>query len=86
MFVDCLVEDRESLVIYLKAKGIGTRNFYPAIHHQKIYDGIDEDFPGACLYGEKGLWLPSSVKLTDAQIDYVCSQIANYYREQQGDN
>ena len=80
MFVDCLVEDRNNLIKYLKKFKIGTRIMYPAIHKQKIYSGLDINFPNACEFHIKGLWLPSSLKLTNEEIIYICKKIEKFYK------
>ncbi len=79
-FMDIVVEDREHLVSNLKQQNIGTRPFYPPIHSQPIYSGSDEDFPVTCSVASRGLWLPSSAKLSDADIDRVCDAVVASYR------
>ena len=79
-FIDCLAENREELVAYLKAKGIGTRTMYPPIHQQKAYDVLG-NYPVAEQVGRDGLWLPSMIQLTDIQIDHICANIRSFYNE-----
>lgn len=80
--MDILVEDRDKLARYLKKKGIGTRPFYPAIHTQKPYNSNDgKIFPNATSLSEHGLWLPSSPKLTDEEIEYICDKIKEFYEK-----
>lgn len=78
-FIDCLCEQRTELLNYLKTKNIGTRIMYPPINKQKAYS-LPGDYPVANIVGEKGLWLPSSNQLTDKDIDYVTSEIVNFYQ------
>lgn len=78
MLVDIYADDAGQLAPYLEKKGIGTRRVYPPIHSQKAYS-IKKRFPIAEEYSRRGLWLPSSLKLTDEQIMRICSIIKGYY-------
>ncbi len=80
-FIDVLVEDgsRAALMAALKAAGIGSREFYPALHSQPVY-ALPEHHPVAEAVAAKGLWLPSSSKLTDDQVRDVCGEIRRFYR------
>lgn len=77
-FIDCKVAQRTQLIEHLKRQGIGTRTMYPPINQQKAYD-IPGSFPVAKDVGERGLWLPSMIQLTDAQIDRICKEIRDFY-------
>jgi perosamine synthetase len=77
-FYDVLCEDRSELIQYLKQKNIQTRQFYPALHAEPAYN-YDMHFPITEEIAQKGLWLPSSVLLTDEQIVYICSYIKDFY-------
>ncbi len=81
-FVDIYLENPSKLAFYLKEKGIGTRPIYPPIHTQKIYRQKQKGnkFTVTKHYASRGLWLPSSSKLTNAEIDYVINAIKEYYR------
>ncbi len=78
-FIDSIVEERESLINYLLQFNIGTRKMYPPINRQKAYS-IDGDHSVSERIGEHGLWLPSSVRLSNDEIDYICSIIKNFYQ------
>jgi len=78
-FIDALVEKREPLQAFLKENHIGTRVMYPPINKQKVYN-IPGEYSIANLVGHKGLWLPSSAKLTDEQIAYICETIHRFYK------
>lgn len=80
-FIDAVVEDRPGLIQHLKIRGIGTRVMYPPINRQEAY-GIPGDYPVSNLIGEKGLWLPSAIQLTDDQVDRVCREIRSFYGAQ----
>ena len=81
-FIDIFVDDPKSLSDHLKENNIGSRTIYPAIHTQTIYSdsyaGIE--FPVSVKYAKRGLWLPSSARLTDEEINYVTGEIRRYYQ------
>lgn len=82
-FIEIFVDDPDKLALFLKEQGIGSRRVYPAIHTQKIYHGAFEgkSFPASERITARGLWLPSSSKLSDEDIDFVVSCIKSYYNE-----
>jgi perosamine synthetase len=75
-FVDVLVDDgaRDGIMTALRDRGIGTRPFYPALHREPAFAHSDSH-PIAESIAERGLWLPSSLKLSDADILRVCTAI-----------
>jgi perosamine synthetase len=77
-FIDILCERRADLQQHLKKKGIGSRVMYPPINRQEAYQRAGHH-PVSGLVGTKGLWLPSSSRLTDQQIETVCDSIAEFY-------
>jgi len=78
-FIDILVDDPIKLRDFLKGEGIGSRVFYPPISDQVIYK-TNENFPNTKDIAYRGLWLPSSVKLIDDQVKFVCKKIIKFYR------
>jgi perosamine synthetase len=78
-FVDVLVEKRNELMLYLKSKGIITRKFYPSLHSEPAFDGYIGNFENTDYVTSRGLWLPSSLTLTDDEILYVCNSIKEFY-------
>jgi len=78
-FIDVLVEDRENLIKYLKENSIGSRPFYPPIHSQSIYAHVEGNFPVTTEITNRGLWLPSSSKLADDEIEYICGKMRCFY-------
>ncbi len=82
-FIDIFVQDRDGLAGFLKDKGIGTRNFYPAINTQKIYreQYAGKNFPIAERCGRRGLWLPSFVHLTNNELKHVTDTVARYFKK-----
>lgn len=78
-FIDVKVEEREKLMSHLKSNNVGSRIMYPPINKQKAYN-LEGEHVVSNEIGEKGLWLPSSSKLTNHQIDYVSEKIIEFYR------
>lgn len=80
MFIDILVpsELRESLIFYLREKGIGTRKCYPALHAEPVYKR-EGSYPVSEDIAKRGLWLPSSLKLKDEDIIMICAEIKNFF-------
>merc|ERR1712194_322910 len=83
-FVDIYTDDRDELSKYLKQEAsIGTRNVYPPIHKQQAYAKHNsESYPVTESFSRRGLWLPSSSKLTDAEVMRVCDSIKAFYQIQ----
>ena len=77
-FIDSICEEREDLMDFLKNRGIGTRIMYPPINKQKIYN-TNDFFSISEKIGQKGLWLPSSVQLTNEEINRITKEIVNFY-------
>ncbi len=77
-FIDSLVENREELISFLKDRGIGTRKMYPPLNQQLAYN-VPGHFPISKLVGEKGLWLPSYVQLSNTEIDFISEKIIEFY-------
>ena len=78
-FIDSIVEDREKLQAHLKNNSIGTRTMYPPVNQQAAYNSKGS-FPVSENIGKNGLWLPSSVQLTNDQINYITDSIINFYK------
>jgi perosamine synthetase len=77
-FIDVKVEEREALMSWLKQNKIGTRIMYPPINKQEAYN-LEGEHKVSNEIGKKGLWLPSSSKLKNEQIDYICKKINEFY-------
>ena len=77
-FIDVKVEKRENVMSFLKSKNMGSRSMYPPINKQKAYN-IPGNHSVSNEIGVSGLWLPSSSKLTNEQIDYICDIINKFY-------
>ena len=79
-FIDIYVINRDELQKYLKNNNIGTRIVYPPINSQKIYLLENSNYNISNGYCNKGIWLPSSSKLTDDIINKICDIILEYYK------
>ncbi len=78
-FIDCKVESRDKLIMYLKEHNIGSRVMYPPLNKQKAYDEEDDHVVSNNV-GKDGLWLPSYAQLTDNEISHVTSTIRDFYK------
>lgn len=81
-FVDILCSDqktRDALALYLKGHGIGTRPFYPPLIDQPYLakHGFDNTIE-AKRFASRGLWLPSSLTITDAEIDHILETLHKF--------
>jgi len=79
-FNDIFTKDVDKLSLYLKENGIGTRRVYPPANSQKAYN-IPGNFSVTESYANRGLWLPSSLKLTDEDVEHVCNLIKEFYNK-----
>jgi len=77
-FIDSLAENREALIARLRDAGVQTRIMYPPINKQVAYQ-VAGEHAVSNLIGEKGLWLPSAVQLSDSQIDHITASIRAFY-------
>jgi perosamine synthetase len=71
--------DAESCAQKLKTLGIETRPFFLGMHEQPAFHKMglfrEESFPVAERIARQGLYLPSGLTLSDAQIDEVCEAV-----------
>lgn len=79
-FVDVLVDAdaRQPLMEHLRKNGIGSRAFYPALHAAPAFSTTGS-FPCAERVSGRGIWLPSSLSLTDRQVEQVCSTTRRFF-------
>jgi perosamine synthetase len=75
-FVDVLVgaSNKRPLMAHLHQHGIGSREVYPPLHAEPAFARAGS-YPVASDVSARGLWLPSSLRLADADIDRVCDQV-----------
>lgn len=77
-WVDALVDDRQGLCQLFDQKEIGYRRFWHPLHRQKPYLADDERYPNACSAGQRALWLPSALQLTEDDVEFVCQTILSF--------
>jgi len=70
---------KNQLIKYLEKNQIETRIFYPPIHRLEPYKNSDNRFKVSSEISDRGLWLPSSVTLTDKQLEIVCEKIKKFF-------
>jgi perosamine synthetase len=65
----------------LAGKGVMTRPFFLGMHEQPVFQSmglfIDEHYPVAEYIARQGLYLPSGMTLSEAQVDQVCEAVVN---------
>ena len=72
--VDIYLKDVKKIKKILKKYNIYTRYVYPPLNSQKIYKHF-KGLPISNYYCKRGLWLPSSIDLTNKEIDKICKII-----------
>lgn len=81
-----LIEDefgisRDELMIELEKKGIETRTFFIPMHEQPVFQNMrlfkGESYPVAEELARKGMYLPSSSGLKEAEIKYSYDALKN---------
>jgi len=77
-FIDIKAKKRDDLIAFLKLNNIGSRIMYPPINKQQAYN-VEGEHIVSNEIGVAGLWLPSSSKLTNEQIDFICDHIIKFY-------
>lgn len=83
-FIDIYTEYRDELFEFLKANNIGTRKIYSQLSEQPINEKYNnQPFPISQQLSKTGLWLPSSLTLTENEINDVCEKISLFYKHNQ---
>ncbi len=74
---------RDSLMTFLRRKGIESRTFFYPIHKQPYYMQrySNENFPVADELSLRGINLPSGNLLEESDIAEVCLEINNYFKQ-----
>jgi len=71
----------DKLLKELVKKGIETRTFFVPMHEQPVFQNMGlfkfngESYPAAEELARKGMYLPSSLGLKEAEIRYICDAI-----------
>jgi perosamine synthetase len=77
-WVDVLVEDRDALAAYLRARGADPREFWFPLHTQPPYADDAARFPNATWISARGLWLPSALTLTRDDVASVGAAVREF--------
>lgn len=79
-FVNILVDNPDALGQFLHDKGVGTRRFFYPLHLQPCYADMKASkcSESMWLYSH-GLSLPSGVRLSKEEIEYICMTIRTYF-------
>jgi perosamine synthetase len=78
-FVDLVCADRDALEAHLARHGIEARRFYLPIHSQPCYRA-GGDYPATQEISARGLWLPSSLSLSESDVREVCACVAEHFQ------
>jgi perosamine synthetase len=81
-FIDIFLQDgetRDALAFFLKQHNIQTRPVYPSISGTEVYGGNTLMTPISASVSHCGLFLPSHLLLTEAQISYICDIIHVFF-------
>ncbi len=79
LFQDVFRINRNELMGKLEKEGIETRPFFYPVHIMPPYEGSRESFPVAEKLSSFGLNLPSSVKLTEKNVQGICETLKVFY-------
>lgn len=77
-WTDAIVERRDDLDGYLRARSVHCRRFWFPIHTQPPYRQPDECFPSSSRIVPHALWLPSAFTLSDADVSTTCGHIRDF--------
>lgn len=76
-FIDIYVENRDSIISYLKEHNIQTRPVYSELNKTNIYYS-EKILPNSKYVCNKGLFLPSYITLTNKEILNICKILVKY--------
>lgn len=75
---------RDDLMAGLAERGVETRTFFIPMHEQPVFHQRDlfrnEHYPVASDLGKRGLYLPSSTGLSEADLAYVVDAVRDVQR------
>ena len=75
------MDERDRLISFLFGKSIDTRKFFYPVHLMPPYKEFNKgNYPDSIDVSERGINLPSSVKLSDDEIAYICDCIKSFYK------
>ena len=72
-------KERDNLMNFLYSNGIDTRRFFYPVHTMPPYEKYSSgNYPESTEIANRGINLPSSVKLKDGEVEHVCSKIIEF--------
>lgn len=74
LWTDIVVDNQHTLTTHLARNNIGCRQFWYPLHRQAPY-AFAKHFPVSMEVSAKGIWLPSSYDITEAQVEQVADCI-----------
>lgn len=79
-FVDVLVNEdcKRPLMKHLRDNGVGSREFYPALHAEPAFS-YPGSFPVAAEVSSRGFWLPSSLRVEEKEVIRICDLIRQFF-------
>lgn len=82
-FTNILVSNPQELQEFLEKNEIGSRRFFPPLHKQPCYSGLNikDEFPNSDYAYDHGLSLPSSPLIKKKDIKIVCDKIREFYKK-----
>lgn len=73
--------DAATFAAALKSEGVETRPFFLGMHEQPVFHDMGlfkgETYPVTERIARKGLYIPSGLAITEAQMDHVCAAVRN---------
>lgn len=78
-YVECVVQNRKSLLNWLKKNGVEARPFYPNIASARHINPLGLETPNSRLWGNHGIYLPSGPGISDDEIRTVCHLINRFF-------
>jgi perosamine synthetase len=78
-FIDIYIKDKKKLKNYLMKKNILTRDIYPPLNKLNFFNQKSLKLPVSTFFSERGLWLPSSLNLTQKNLVYITNNIKKFY-------
>ncbi len=82
LWTDALVtKKRDKLIDFLKKNNIECRKFWYPLHIQKPFKEPNNKYKNATEIYKNLFWLPSSLRLTDNDINRVCNLIRKFYKK-----
>jgi len=71
---------RDSLVEYLKKRGVETRAFFFPIHEMHVYNKTNENYPVSSDLSKRGINLPCYPTMDDSEINKIINKVTEFYK------